>query len=1192
MKVLRSFGKSIFVIALWACFCVVAFAQETDSVSLSYDQGFQYMKAHQYVDAYRSFQYYMKNLPEGKKNTADYERARKTLYEAKSKIPDELAASYNEAVAAQKRGQTDQAEQLFLAYLSKCVTEESRQTYEYTVALTHYAVSLQKKGKINEALHELYRVAEIRKTAQYINSVHAAETLNLIASLLSQQGQYDEAIATCEEALEIYRKYLGEKHDHYGTTLSNLAGYYATRNAPNDRAYAVELGERAVNILSKNSPAYAQAMNNLVLYYSLSGDMVKSQKYAKNALRAMKSMQKNTVYYASILSNQAVRLANAGNYAQAMEYAREAIGIYEANNEAQSLNFARLLTNAASFEKHAEHYEEAISLWQRAAPIYEAIEGKSSSGYLNCMSEISAAHSKTGNLEQATNINEQLQATISEQVRQSGNDGRIAQSLTKQASSMAANGNYQQALELEQQALKIFRVRKDIVAEASCLKDISGYLYHLNQLPAAIDTCKKALALYDQCQGYEEERALALNSLSIYHFSSGDIPEALTTSSEAISRYEKAGEAESSLFAKLLTNHALYMVRQDSLQQAVTLYARADTIQRRVLGDLHPDNVNLMFNMANLYIRLGQKDKAYALFHRALTMQMQNVRSNFSHLTTRGREMFWGTKSYIFRAAPAMACLMEEVDSALIDAYDSQLFTKGLLLNSEVDFRNLLARTAGTDLQDKYDRLVAIRQEMEQLWRAPTEETKAQIASLTANANRLERELVRGCKEYGDFTEAMSIHFYQVAKALKSKDVAIEFFDLDTPEDGRTYWALLAFHNAKAPKLIRLFSENELDRLRFNGWPLTQALKKPEGIHAVFEDTSVGQFVWGRLIPYLSGVENIWFAPSGLLYQWGIEYLKYDNRRIGDLFSLHRVSSTKLIVQSETEKKKVSLAAIFGGLRYDATPEELQAAKIEQEETNDFIEGWMMPDDASEREDWAMADTRTFEGFMRDGQRLPEFLRGTLDEADSISVKLNLYGIETKTYLGSQGTEEAFKSLSGKGVSLLHIATHGFAVSEESVKSSAAKNYLEIGGEESSMADNSLCYSGLFMAGVNNVLTGNRLPAGMENGVLTAREIAKLDFRGLDLAVLSACQTGLGELKGDGVFGLQRGFKKAGARTLLMSMWSVDDRATQIMMTQFYAALVSGKTRLQAFRAAQEAVRNTPEFSSPVFWASFVMLDD
>ena len=114
----------------------------------------------------------------------------------------------------------------------------------------------------------------------------------------------------------------------------------------------------------------------------------------------------------------------------------------------------------------------------------------------------------------------------------------------------------------------------------------------------------------------------------------------------------------------------------------------------------------------------------------------------------------------------------------------------------------------------------------------------------------------------------------------------------------------------------------------------------------------------------------------------------------------------------------------------------------------------------------------------------------------------------------------------------------------------------------------------------------------MENGILTAREIASMNLCDLQLVVLSACQTGLGQLRDDGVFGLQRGFKKAGARTLLMSLWSVDDIATQTMMTAFYEELANGSSRRKAFHKAQNRMRADSRFSDPIYWASFIMLDD
>ena len=107
--------------------------------------------------------------------------------------------------------------------------------------------------------------------------------------------------------------------------------------------------------------------------------------------------------------------------------------------------------------------------------------------------------------------------------------------------------------------------------------------------------------------------------------------------------------------------------------------------------------------------------------------------------------------------------------------------------------------------------------------------------------------------------------------------------------------------------------------------------------------------------------------------------------------------------------------------------------------------------------------------------------------------------------------------------------------------------------------DKALTRSGLLLAGANTALKGLPLPEGVEDGVLTAKEIAGMDLRRLDLVALSACQTGLGEITGDGVFGLQRGFKKAGANTLLMSLWKVDDTATQLLMTQFYKNMLSDR---------------------------------
>ena len=133
--------------------------------------------------------------------------------------------------------------------------------------------------------------------------------------------------------------------------------------------------------------------------------------------------------------------------------------------------------------------------------------------------------------------------------------------------------------------------------------------------------------------------------------------------------------------------------------------------------------------------------------------------------------------------------------------------------------------------------------------------------------------------------------------------------------------------------------------------------------------------------------------------------------------------------------------------------------------------------------------------------------------------------------------------------------------------------------------------SGLILAGANNRLQQKTIPEGVEDGILTAQEIAMLDLRGLDLVALSACQTAQGDINGEGVFGLQRGFKKAGAGSILMSLWKVDDEATSLLMTEFYKQWINGLSKHDALEKAKMVVRGHQGWSNPNYWAAFVLLD-
>jgi CHAT domain-containing protein len=143
------------------------------------------------------------------------------------------------------------------------------------------------------------------------------------------------------------------------------------------------------------------------------------------------------------------------------------------------------------------------------------------------------------------------------------------------------------------------------------------------------------------------------------------------------------------------------------------------------------------------------------------------------------------------------------------------------------------------------------------------------------------------------------------------------------------------------------------------------------------------------------------------------------------------------------------------------------------------------------------------------------------------------------------------------------------------------------------VSENPLLRSGLVLAGANTFLRGGLTPDEADNGLLTALDVTGMDLLGTELVVLSACQTGEGDIQvGEGVIGLQRAFTIAGAKTLVMSLWSVDDQATRELMVGFYKLLMAGEGKADALRHAQEELRSRPEYSDPYYWAAFICQGD
>lgn len=387
--------------------------------------------------------------------------------------------------------------------------------------------------------------------------------------------------------------------------------------------------------------------------------------------------------------------------------------------------------------------------------------------------------------------------------------------------------------------------------------------------------------------------------------------------------------------------------------------------------------------------------------------------------------------------------------------------------------------------------------------------------------------------DFSTYGNLMNISWKDVQSALTKESAAIEFLEY-TKTDGKKAYLASILKNTGVPYTIKICDDDFIASIK-------DAYKSPEAYEAI----------WGSILAELKGVKKIYFSPTGRFHYIGIEYLQDKSGKIlNQKVDMFRMSSTRELA-NVASKKNENNTVIYGGILYNAN------GKKENE------------------------------GTTRGGLN---YLPQTLEEVKNISKTLNNYS-KIQQYTEKTATEESFKQLSGKDINILHIATHGFYWTERNAKH--MKMPFLVKGKNRTAEDKAMSRSGLFMAGANSVLTGQKVGTDKEDGVLTSSEIAQLDLRNVDLIVLSACQTALGETNSDGVFGLQRGFKKAGAHTLVMSLWKVDDEATQILMTDFYKNIASGQKMHDAFVSAQKHLKETQngKFSDPYYWAAFVMLD-
>lgn len=491
--------------------------------------------------------------------------------------------------------------------------------------------------------------------------------------------------------------------------------------------------------------------------------------------------------------------------------------------------------------------------------------------------------------------------------------------------------------------------------------------------------------------------------------------------------------------------------------------------------------------------------------------------------------------SWMLETLPYVA-VKNNSDSLKASLFTSAMVGKNIKLSAERNLMDILMKSGDVTAIERYQHLVSLQREIDRELDKDNP-NQWQIDSLKRQYFMGNTELSQLSSDFGDYLRECNMTSKDILAMLSKRESAIEFIRFKN--DNRiSYFASLLSHKFPESILVHLFDVPE------------NTQEKQLTIFEAYEK------VWSKITPYIENKSTVYFSPAGVLSISPIEYPATDLP-----YTLVRVSSTSHVSEIKgrsTPRHRRSV--LFGGLNYDSAVIDLQF-------------------DVDGEEEIPQRDVKELRSLEF------KYLPGTLEEVTSISSLLKKEKSNVSLYTNDEGTETLFKSLSGNYLDMLHVATHGFYLSREDA---------EITNEELSIneEDSDLSRSGLILSGANTRLaysTGGLI----DDGIITSKEISRLNFTGIQMVVLSACQTGLGEIYKDGVAGLQRGFKKAGVKSMIVSLWKVDDEATNLLMNWFYKNINKGMKSREALHSAQKSLLTyeNGKYSNFRYWAGWIVID-
>ena len=992
---------------------------------------------------------------------------------------------------------------------------------------------------------------------EYKKTCYAA--LMPLFNLYWTTGQYAKGVNIIKEMLQIFESLVG-RYDQSYAGLEFYLAYMYTQMGNYDEALAAFTSMRHTYQNSKieNPMAYANSICSFGNLHQMRGEYREAEKYCFESLDIADKYSVNEVFKCTPYGSLATIYSGTGQYKEAEKYMLMSLQLFpkeEAGYGNNLNNMGLIYFRMGRYDKAMDYFTQAYRVKKRHLP-------ENHPEHTSTISNMGLACYSGGQYAEAEKY--LLQAIELQKELQANNPRPYANSLVNIGYLYSDMGDYDKALHYIQMGSELLGsiVGKNHLDYAASIFTIGKLYLSKGDYANAVLYGKKALTIQQNQDKKHPESVAVLIHIGKSYIMSKDYTNAQSLLNEAKDLAKQLQGEQHENYAEALYLLGLLHHKTKDFPQAEGYFLQSLERYGSILSTQHPKYAAVLNNLGELYQETYQYARARECFSQAAQANKNQFVATTDYMSEHQRELYWETiRSRYESVYPNFAYIsFNQMPDVSGFAYDNELFMKGLLLHSSTAIQSSIMNSGDANLIKRWEDLKQMNTQILAL--QENDPTSNYLKELKTEAENLEKELIASSTIFRNNKDSWNITWNSVRQSLKPQQVAIEFFVTPTNTGDKKYCALLLRNSSKYPTLIPLCSEKDLDAI---------IQKTPAEIYTYTQyGKQLFAHIWEPLLKYIQEGEEIYFSPSGHLYQLAIEYLPIDEQsNLQDKYLIKRLSSTRELV---TNKPHLSItnATLYGGILYDMDSEEL-LIESEEYQKNRFISR-------------SVAKSSTRQGV--------QYLHGTKKEVDYINQLLRNNSIQTKLYVGGKGNEESFKALDGEKNHILHIATHGFFWSDEAAKSTDYYLQRMLNPTQKALPVDPLSRCGLLLAGANIALSGNQnnLPEGVQDGILTAKEISLLDLTHTQIAVLSACETGRGEVTAEGVFGLQRALKQAGVNTIIMSLWPVDDAATQLLMQEFYQQwITTNMNKHQAFTKAQKTVK--AKYPSPEYWAGFILLD-